>query len=67
MSKTAKIIIIIVVVIVVTNLLAFGVLYKNAKNEAKLMGMNDQQYVLYKNALNAGKSMEEAKEIALGK
>ena len=67
MSKTAKIIIIVAVVLVLAGVLSFRILYKNAKNEAKQMGMNDQQYVLYKNALNAGKSMEEAKEIALGK
>ena len=67
MSKTAKIIIIVAVVLVLAGVLSFRILYTNAKNEAKQMGMNDQQYVLYKNALNAGKSMEEAKEIALGK
>lgn len=57
--------IIIAIVIVCFFVSLFIILYKFAKKEAKQLGLTDEQYVLYKDALDSGKSYEEAMQIAL--
>lgn len=60
MKKGVKIIVIIAIIFAIL----FVLLYKFAKKEARQLGLTDEQYVLYKDALSAGKSYEEAMQIA---
>jgi hypothetical protein len=60
MKKGVKIIIVIAIIFVIL----FILLYRFSKKEARQLGLTDEQYVLYKDALDAGKSYEEAMQIA---